>query len=162
MKYIEKPIELIISRCKWLQVPVYIGLIATMGLYIWNFCKMVIHLFGEHQDENQFMLATLTIVDTAMVIWLIYMVTHGSYVTFVSKIDEPGEKLDWLDHVTAGSLKAKLASSLVTISGIHLLQSFLKMEDMELSKIYAQMAIHLVFLVSAVALAWVEKKTSHR
>jgi uncharacterized protein (TIGR00645 family) len=159
MKKIEQFIEFILAQSKWLQAPIYIGLLLANMVYIWHFLVQIWEICTHlHIPETELMLRILGIVDTSMVISLVHMVTMGGYVTFVSKIDESGEKLDWIDHVTAGSLKAKLAASLVTISGIHLLQSFLKIDELEPSKIYLQVLVHITFLVSAVALAWSEKK----
>ena len=104
------------------------------------------------------MLGVLTLVDITMVVNLLVMVVIGGYSTFVSRIDLTGheDKPEWLQKVDAGSLKVKLATSLVGVSGVHLLQTFINMQNQNLDQVKWQVIIHVVFLLSAILLAFTE------
>jgi uncharacterized protein (TIGR00645 family) len=105
------------------------------------------------------MLGVLTLVDITMVANLLIMVIIGGYSTFVSRIDIDGheDKPEWLQKVDAGTLKVKLAGSLVGVSGIHLLQTFINIENNEMEHVMWQVIIHVVFLLSSLMLAYTEK-----
>lgn len=105
------------------------------------------------------MLGILTLVDITMVANLLIMVTIGGYSTFVSKldIDKHEDKPEWLQKIDAGSLKVKLVGSLVGVSGIHLLQTFINIKMHETEHVMWQVIIHVVFLLSALMLAYTEK-----
>ena len=106
------------------------------------------------------MLGILTLVDITMVANLLIMVIIGGYATFVSRLDLEKEvdKPEWLNKVDAGTLKVKLSGSLVGVSGIHLLQIFINIENKNLEQVTLQIIIHVVFLVSSIALAYTETK----
>ena len=160
----EKRFEAFIFLSRWIQAPLYAGLIIGTLIYSFKFMEELYHLIFNIKswDESQMMMGLLTLVDMTMVINLVVMVIIGGYYTFVSKIDIKGEdKLGWLDTVNAGILKVKLASSLVGVSGIHLLQTFIKLESISVNSVIFQIAIHLVFLVSTMGLVLVEKWTPH-
>ena len=160
----EKRFEAFIFLSRWIQAPLYAGLIIGTLIYSFKFMEELYHLIFNIKlwDESQMMMGLLTLVDMTMVINLVVMVIIGGYYTFVSKIDIKGEdKLGWLDTVNAGILKVKLASSLVGVSGIHLLQTFIKLESISVKSVIFQIAIHLVFLVSTMGLVLVEKWTPH-
>jgi uncharacterized protein (TIGR00645 family) len=105
------------------------------------------------------MLGVLTLVDITMVANLLIMVIIGGYSTFVSKmnIETHEDRPDWLKKVDAGTLKVKLAGSLVGVSGIHLLQSFINIQNKNIEHVKWQIVIHVVFLLSSVILAYTEK-----
>jgi uncharacterized protein (TIGR00645 family) len=161
MKSFEKLIERLIFTSRWLQVPMYLGLIIATLLYTYKFIEELFHLAIHitHIEETALMLGVLSLVDIVMVANLLIMVIMGGYSTFVSNlhIDSEEDRPAWLDKVDAGSMKAKLAASLVSISAIHLLRSFMDISNKSEEHVKWQVVIHMVFLVSALSLAWTEK-----
>lgn len=161
MKIIEQAIEKIIFASRWIQAPLYGGLIVASVLYAYKFLIELVHLAQSVNTltEELLMLGILTLVDITMVLNLLVMVIIGGYATFVSRlnIDDHEDRPDWLEKVDAGSLKVKLAGSLVSISGIHLLKSFINISNKSPEAVMWQVIIHLVFLVSILVLAYSEK-----
>lgn len=168
VKKIENGIEWIIFNSRWLQLPLYIGLIAACGIYSYRFIIEIIHLWAEVATitEEKLLLTVLGLVDVTMIVNLIIIVIIGGYATFVSRLDLENEedRPEWLAHVSAGSLKVKLATSLASVSAIHLLRSFVDMHHMIIptagivqQPIFWQVLIHLVFLTSALILTLTEK-----
>ena len=161
LRKLENILETLIFWSRWLQAPLYAGLIAAGLLYAYKFTKELIHLYAsvETITESQLMLGVLTLVDFTMVANLIIMVIIGGYSTFVSKMDieTHEDRPEWLKKVDAGTLKVKLAGSLVGVSGIHLLQTFINIENKNMEHVKWQVAIHLVFLLSSIMLAYSEK-----
>lgn len=161
MKLVEHLIERIIFASRWVQAPLYGGLIVASVLYAYKFLLELIHLIETVNgvSEEVLMLGILTLVDITMVLNLLIMVIIGGYATFVSRlnIDHHEDRPDWLEKVDAGSLKVKLAGSLVSISGIHLLKSFINISNKSPEAVKWQIIIHLVFLVSILVLAYSEK-----
>ena len=129
-------------------------------LFSYKFLVELIHLATSVNEltDAQMMLGVLTLVDITMVVNLLVMVVIGGYSTFVSRIDLTGheDKPEWLQKVDAGSLKVKLATSLVGVSGVHLLQTFINMQNQNLDQVKWQVIIHVVFLLSAILLAFTE------
>ena len=159
-KKIELVFEAAIFRSRWLQAPLYAGLIIGIILYSYKFTLELWDLVGAVKDmeEGEFMLRMLTLVDIVMVSNLIVMVIIGGYYTFVSRIKIKHEdKPEWLDTVNAGVLKIKMASSLINISAIHLLQSFININLKTDRELIFQAVIHVMFILSALGLAYVEK-----
>jgi uncharacterized protein (TIGR00645 family) len=159
-KKIESAIEKIIFASRWFQAPLYGGLIVAGFLYTYKFLVELIHLvqMAHTISEEMLMLGVLTLVDITMVANLLIMVIIGGYATFVSRLelaDHP-DKPDWLDKIDAGTLKVKLATALVGISGIHLLKSFINIKEKAGDQVMWQIVIHVVFLVSSVMLAYTE------
>lgn len=158
---IETIFEKIIFGSRWLQAPIYIGLIIGAVLYAFKFMMELFHLCSHinHIGETELMLGVLTLVDITMVANLLFMVIIGGYSTFVSKldIDDHKDRPEWLQKVDAGTLKVKLAGSLVGVSGIHLLQTFISIKSMNHHDVMWQVIIHVVFLLSSIALAFTEK-----
>lgn len=157
-----------IFASRWLQAPLYFGLILAQAVYVYKFIVELWHLVAGAQTytEEQVMLAVLGLVDVVMVANLLLMVIVGGYETFVSRLyleDHPDQP-EWLDHVDAGVLKVKLAAAMVTISSIHLLKTFINAGNATVQAVAIQIAIHLVFLLSALALVWVERglRANHR
>lgn len=154
-------LERLIFASRWVQVPLYLGLIVAAVLYAYKFLIELIHLVQTINDlsEELLMIGVLTLVDITMVANLLIMVIIGGYATFVSRIDlaHHADKPEWLDKIDAGTLKVKLATALVGISGIHLLKSFIDIKERASDKVMWQVVIHVVFLVSSVLLAYTEK-----
>ena len=158
---VETVFEKIIFASRWLQAPLYAGLIVGGVLYAYKFLIELIHLCATINEitETALMLGVLTLVDITMVANLIIMVIIGGYSTFVSRmdIDKHVDKPEWLQKIDAGTLKIKLAGSLVGVSGIHLLQTFINIKNHESEHIMWQVIIHIVFLLSSIMLAYSEK-----
>jgi uncharacterized protein (TIGR00645 family) len=121
----------------------------------------LIHLVTKAGElsESEVMLIVLGLIDVVMIANLLIMVIIGGYETFVSKIDLHGhpDQPEWLSHVNAGVLKVKLAVALISISSIHLLRTFINAPNMDDRVVIIQIAIHVAFLISAIAIAWTDK-----
>ena len=120
----------LIFSSRWLQLPLYLGLIVAQGVYVYLFVKELLHLIAEtpHLGEQQIMLIVLGLIDVVMISNLLVMVIVGGYETFVSRLrlqDHPDQP-EWLSHVNASVLKVKLAMAIIGISSIHLLKSFIE------------------------------------
>ena len=142
---------------RWLQAPLYLGLIIAQGVYVYLFLKELYHLVHEANtfDETQIMLIVLGLIDVVMIANLLIMVIIGGYETFVSRLNlrEHPDQPQWLSHVNATTMKIKLSMALIGISSIHLLKTFINAEHMTETTIKWQVYIHLTFLVSAIAMA---------
>lgn len=161
MKSFEKFIEKFIIYSRWLQAPVYLGLIVASVAYAVHF---IIELAGmltsfSSLDQTHFMLAILGLIDISMVMNLLIVVIIGGYWTFVSKIElsKEEDELDYLGKMTASGLKIKLIVSLVSISGVHLLETFINIKNFSTEQVILKITIHLVFIISAILLAWTDK-----
>lgn len=161
MKKTVAALESFIFWSRWLQAPLYIGLIAAQGVYVYQFMHELGILITKagSLNEAEVMLIVLGLIDVVMIANLLIMVIIGGYETFVSKLDLEGnpDQPEWLSHVNAGVLKVKLAVALISISSIHLLRTFINAGQVEDRVIVAQIAIHASFLVSALAIAWTDK-----
>jgi uncharacterized protein (TIGR00645 family) len=160
-KTLEHGLESIIFASRWVQAPLYVGLIVASVLYAYKFAVELIHMC-QHiatMKEEELMLGVLGLVDVTMVANLLAMVVIGGYATFVSKmdLDEHEDRPDWLDKVDAATLKIKLSASLVGISGIHLLKAFIGIEEKNTEHVMWQVIIHVVFLFSSLLLAASER-----
>jgi uncharacterized protein (TIGR00645 family) len=174
LKTLETAMERGIFASRWLLAPLYIGLIIAQCFYCWQFAyelwyHIVIPIWANgHIRDAQFILVILTLIDMIMVANLIVIVLIGGYATFVSKLDldEHADRPAWLDHIDPGTLKTKLAGGLVGVSGIHLLQSFVKLGDavndaggdttVQTSYVMWQIIIHAVFTVAVLIMAWAD------
>ena len=164
---------------RWLQAPLYFGLILAQAVYVYRFMLELWHLIGfallghaapasissDIKDpETIVMLVVLGLIDVVMIANLLIMVIVGGYETFVSRLnlkDHPDQP-EWLSHVNAGILKVKLATALIGISSIHLLKTFIYAgtdKVMQTNSILWQVIIHMTFVVSALALAWIDRLT---
>lgn len=147
----------LIFLSRWLQAPLYMGLIVAQAIYVYHFMIELWHLIekASHISETDIMLTVLGLIDVVMIANLLIMVIVGGYETFVSRLNLQGhpDQPEWLSHVNAGVLKVKLATALIGISSIHLLKTFIDTEHATERIITGQIAIHLTFVVSAVALA---------
>jgi uncharacterized protein (TIGR00645 family) len=176
---IEAFLEKSIFASRWLQAPLYVGLIIAQGIYVYQFFVELWHLLtfalGIHppgpaaealaaQDPaTHIMLAVLGLIDVVMIANLLIMVIIGGYETFVSRLhlDDHADQPEWLSHVNAGMLKVKLATALISISSIHLLKTFIevRLHDAKFSNdgVMWQVIIHILFVFSALALAWTDR-----
>jgi uncharacterized protein (TIGR00645 family) len=147
-------------------VPLYLGLISVLLVLCVKFFKVLWHLatsMGE-LDESKIVLMVLELVDVVMVANLIVMVVISGYENFVSRLDLDGvtDKLSWFGKLDAGSLKIKLASSIVAISSIHLLKAFLDAAEIANDKLVMLVVIHMTFILSALMLAYLDKMVGHK
>ncbi|MFP3506176.1 TIGR00645 family protein [Burkholderia sp. SIMBA_062] len=160
-----RPLPALIFMSRWLQVPLYLGLIVAQAVYVFLFLKEVWHLLSHASslDEVSVMLAVLGLIDVVMISNLLIMVIVGGYETFVSRLGIEGhpDEPEWLDHVNAGVLKVKLSMALISISSIHLLKTFINPDQHTTHAIMWQVIIHVSFLVSALVMAWVDRLTTH-
>ena len=153
--------ERLIFSSRWLQAPLYLGLIVAQGIYVVQFMMELSHLVADiaHLDEAKTMLIVLGLIDVVMIANLLIMVIIGGYETFVSRLDIEGhpDQPEWLSHVNAGVLKVKLATALIGISSIHLLKSFINAAQPDDRVLGWQVGIHAVFVVSAFMMAVTDK-----
>lgn len=166
----------LIFASRWLQVPLYLGLVIAQIVYVWQFAKELWHLihyafdpshppsvFEGFSNEAITMLMVLGLVDVVMISNLLIMVIIGGYETFVSRmrLESHPDQPEWLSHVNANVLKTKLAMSIIGISSIHLLRTFIESGYGNVSgeTMLWQTMIHLAFVVSALALALIDRMT---
>jgi uncharacterized protein (TIGR00645 family) len=168
---------------RWLQAPLYVGLILAQVIYVVVFMVELYHLAEEvvadplHIEEAAIMLGVLGLIDVVMIANLLIMVIIGGYETFVSRIKIEGhpDQPEWLSHVNANVLKVKLAMAIIGISSIHLLKTFIEVGDLGAKNaaadnvtdevytsegVFWQVIIHTVFILSAVALAWIDRMSN--
>jgi len=153
----------LIFLSRWLQAPLYFGLIVAQAVYVYHFMVELWHLVLRTTSitESEIMLVVLGLIDVVMIANLLIMVIVGGYETFVARLNLKGhpDEPEWLSHVNAGVLKVKLATALIGISSIHLLKTFIATESHTEKSILWQVVIHITFVVSAVLLAWTDKLT---
>ena len=175
-----RPLPNLIFMSRWLQLPLYLGLILAQCVYVYHFWVELVHLieaafgsqaaldqiiasvgFGSaaerptHLTETTIMLVVLGLIDVVMISNLLIMVIIGGYETFVSRMHLEGhpDQPEWLSHVNASVLKVKLATAIIGISSIHLLKTFINAEAYSDKALIAQTVIHITFLLSALAIA---------
>ena len=161
----ERTFENILYASRWLLAPIYIGLsLALLALGI-KFFQEALHVLPTvlAMKEADLILITLSLVDIALVGGLIVMVMLSGYENFVSAIDikEGAEKLDWLGKLDAGSLKQKVAASIVAISSIHLLKAFMNAPQIDNDKLMWYVIMHMTFVLSALGMALVDRMNHH-
>jgi len=178
-----RPIPNFIFASRWLQLPLYLGLIVAQGVYVFHFLVELMHLveavFGSQTalqalatsigyktdtpmtslTETLLMLVVLALIDVVMISNLLIMVIVGGYETFVSRMGLQGhrDQPEWLSHVNASVLKVKLATAIIGISSIHLLKTFINAANYSDRVLIAQTIIHIAFLFSALAIAYTDK-----
>jgi len=157
----ERIVEQLMYRSRWILAPIYLGLsFALLALGV-KFFQEAWHLMVQvlHIKEADLILVILTLVDLAMVGGLLVMVMMSGYENFVSQIDvgDSEEKLSWLGKMDSASLKAKIASSIVAISSIHLLKMFMDANKIENDKLVWYVLIHLTFVASAFAMGFLDR-----
>jgi uncharacterized protein (TIGR00645 family) len=182
-----KPLPNLIFASRWLQLPLYLGLIIAQGIYVWLFWQELYYLllaaFGNGNalghvidavtvegvarpaklTETVIMLVVLGLIDVVMISNLLIMVIVGGYETFVSRLglESHPDQPEWLSHVNASVLKVKLATAIIGISSIHLLKTFINAAAYDEKTIIAQVGIHLTFLFSALAIAAADRLMPH-
>jgi len=176
-----RPMPALIFASRWLQLPLYLGLIVAQGVYVVLFIQELLHLVPILWDPNALthtaqamgmqsvsketvvMLLVLSLIDVVMISNLLIMVIIGGYETFVSRLDLEGhpDQPEWLSHVNANILKVKLATAIIGISSIHLLKTFISAEAISDKTMLWQTIIHVAFIVSAVSIAWIDRLLSH-
>ena len=148
---------------RWLQAPLYIGLIVAQALYVWQFWHELVLLVQKMTassiSETEIMLIVLGLIDVVMISNLLVMVIVGGWETFVSRLDleHHPDQPEWLSHVNAGVLKVKLATAIIGISSIHLLKTFINASHYDEKTLLWQTAIHITFVLSALAIAYTER-----
>ena len=168
-----KPIPRFMFASRWLQFPLYLGLILAQAVYVVFFWVELVHLVEAamghgpmvvglpdgHLTETALMLVVLGLIDVVMISNLLIMVIVGGYETFVSRMDLEGhpDQPEWLSHVNASVLKVKLATAIIGISSIHLLKTFINAGALTDRVLIAQTVIHIAFLLSALAIAWTDR-----
>lgn len=162
MKPIEDFIERVIMAARWVLVVFYGGLGIALVVYAISFIVKFVKIAGDVfvLGEDEMILAMLGLIDAALVASLLVMVMISSYENYVSRLENAGTELSWLGKLDSGSLKIKVASSIVAISSIHLLQVFLNAPTYTNDKIVLFMLLHLTFVVSALLLAFVDRISS--
>ena len=182
-----RPLPRLIFASRWLQLPLYLGLIAAQGVYVFHFWVELVHLleaaFGSQEalaqlvtsigyksdapisalNETIIMLVVLALIDVVMISNLLIMVIVGGYETFVSRLDLEGhrDQPEWLSHVNASVLKVKLATAIIGISSIHLLKTFINAANYTDKVLLWQTVIHIAFLFSALAIALADRVMVH-
>lgn len=164
MKPVIDRMEMFIFWSRWLQAPLYLGLIVAQFVYVYLFLTELAHLvqnaFRSTQiNETEVMLIVLGLIDVVMIANLLIMVIIGGYETFVSRLQLDGhpDQPEWLSHVNAGVLKIKLSAAIIGISSIHLLKTFIAAGNISEHTIKWQVIIHIVFLLSALAMVMVDR-----
>ena len=165
-----RPMPMLIFGSRWLQLPLYLGLIVAQGVYVVLFLKELWHLISHAVDfnEQQIMLVVLGLIDVVMISNLLVMVIVGGYETFVSRLELEGhpDEPEWLSHVNASVLKIKLAMAIIGISSIHLLRTFIEAGNLggagrttnyTESGVMWQAIIHGIFVLSAIGIAFVDR-----
>jgi len=181
-----RPLPNLIFASRWLQLPLYIGLIAAQAIYVFHFWVELVHLieaaFGSEValsklvnsigyksdvaptalNETIIMLVVLALIDVVMISNLLIMVIVGGYETFVSRmhLEDHPDQPEWLSHVNASVLKVKLATAIIGISSIHLLKTFINAGNYEVKVLMWQTLIHVAFLFSALAIALADRLMS--
>ena len=161
MNNLKRGITKFIFMGRWLQLPLYLGLILVLAVYVYRFVyelsELIAHL--NSIDDAQIMLGVLDLIDVVMIANLLIMVVMGGYETFVSPLalESHPDQPEWLDHLDAGAMKVKLALSLIGISSIHLLRTFIDPNKLSNYSVMWQVIIHLTLLVSALAIAFTNK-----
>jgi uncharacterized protein (TIGR00645 family) len=168
-----RPLPLLIFSSRWLQLPLYVGLIVAQVVYVYLFAKELHHLimYAWEFTEQQIMLVVLGLIDVVMISNLLVMVIVGGYETFVSRLrlESHPDKPEWLSHVNSGILKVKLAMAIIGISSIHLLRTFIEAGAIDApgariteAGVMWQTIIHMAFIASAIGIAWVDRMTQQR
>jgi uncharacterized protein (TIGR00645 family) len=163
----ERTIERLFFASRWLLAPVYLGLSIALIVLGFKFFQELLHTFLHMSElpEADIVLSLLALVDIAMVGGLIVMVMFSGYENFVSKLDvqtDGSENLGWLGKLDAGTLKLKVAASIVAISSIHLLRKFMEAERIENDKLLWYVIIHMTFVVSALLMGVLDRVTAYQ
>jgi uncharacterized protein (TIGR00645 family) len=157
----ESAIEKILYYSRWLLVPMYVGLAVLLVILTLTFLVELTHLvpLALSLSEKDVILATLSLIDLTLVGSLVVMVIISGYENFVSRIEiaEKDDNLAWVGKLDAGTLKLKVASSIVAISSVHLLKAFMNVDEIENGKLFWLVVIHMTFVLSALFMAAIER-----
>jgi uncharacterized protein (TIGR00645 family) len=160
-----KFLSTILFGSRWLQVPLYLGLIGAQLVYVVHFMIELEHLVVGTLTltDEKIMLIVLGLIDVVMISNLLIMVIVGGYETFVSRLNLEGhpDEPEWLSHVNANVLKVKLATAIIGISSIHLLQTFINAPNLTDKVLLWQTVIHITFVASAISIAFIDKLMPH-
>ena len=160
-----RPMSSILFGSRWLQLPLYLGLIVAQAVYVFHFMVELTHLVEKLPGlgEADIMLIVLGLIDVVMISKLLIMVIVGGYETFVSRLNLKGhpDEPDWLSHVNANLLKVKLATAIIGISSIHLLKTFINAPNLDEKTLMWQTIIHMAFVLSAVSIAFIDRIMAH-
>ena len=165
---LERIIERLLYASRWLLAPIYLGLSLVLFALAFKFFQEIYHLFAHIMEigESDMVLVILALIDVSLVASLVVMVMFSGYENFVSRIDvrEGDDRLDWLGKLDAGTLKLKVAASIVAISSIHLLQVFVNVPQIPADKLIWYVIIHLTFVISALLMGVLDRisSSSHR
>lgn len=161
VKILPQLISRLIFMGRWLQLPLYLGLLLILTAYAYRFITELFHLIVHFNTagNTEIMLGVLDLIDVVMIANLLIMVIMGGYETFVSRLNLSNhpDQPEWLDHIDAGAMKIKLALALVGISSIHLLRTFIDPSKQSFDAVMWQVLIHLTLLMSALAIAYTNK-----
>lgn len=161
---LERTLENSIFRSRWLLAPLYLGLVSALILLMAKFGQEIWHLFSHlwEVSERDVVLGVLSLVDLTLVANLIIIVVFSGYENFVSKIDTANspDRPDWMGKVDYSGLKLKLIGSIVAISAIDLLKSFMNIKSIDHEEIMWMVIVHLTFVISGVLFAWMDKLAS--
>ena len=173
-----KTLAQLIFWSRWLQAPLYLGLIVAQAVYVYHFMVELSHLVMDAKKigESEIMLIVLGLIDVVMIANLLIMVIIGGYETFVSRLNlkEHPDQPEWLSHVNAATMKIKLSMALIGISSIHLLKTFIEVSNVEIPagataamaeqlvaasqiEVKWQVIIHATFILSAIAMAFTDR-----
>jgi uncharacterized protein (TIGR00645 family) len=158
MLLIKKGISQIIFMGRWIQLPLYLGLVLILAAYVYRYIlelfELISHINGF--DDTHIMLGVLDLIDVVMIANLLIMVVMGGYETFISHLElgSHPDTPEWLDHLDAGAMKIKLSLALIGISSIHLLRTFIDPTKLDNYSIMWQVIIHMTLIISALAIAW--------
>ncbi len=176
-----RPLPALIFASRWLQLPLYLGLIIAQCVYVVLFFEELVHLvtllwspdalhhsaerlhIAADNKETVVMIIVLSLIDVVMISNLLIMVIVGGYETFVSRLnlDNHPDQPEWLSHVNANVLKVKLGTAIIGISSIHLLKTFISTTTVPDKSLLWQTIIHCVFLLSALAIALIDRVMVH-
>lgn len=161
----ERFIENLMYSSRWLLAPIYLGLSLALLALALKFFQELYHILPHvfEKAEADLILVLLSLIDMALVGGLLVMVMISGYENFVSQldIDDSKEKLSWLGKMDSGSLKMKVAASIVAISSIHLLKIFMDAQNIADSKLMWYVIIHMTFVASAFAMGYLDRLTKH-
>ncbi len=162
MKKLEHSVESVILASRWLLVVFYLGLTIALGLYAVSFLRKLYDFTIKVMvvDETDAILKMLALIDAALVASLVVMVIISGYENFVSRFDNADSEVSFLGKIDAGSLKIKVASTIVAISSIHLLQIFLNIASYTDNQVMWLTIMHMAFVVSALFLAYIDRVMS--
>lgn len=165
MQSLEQYLEQLLFASRWLLAPFYLGLVGSVIVLLWYFGLEFLHLIGlVTSGEGNVLVGVLSLVDLVLVANLLMVIIFAGYENFVSKIDtgDHEDRPDWMGHVDFSDLKMKLIGSIIAISGVELLKSFVNIDSHTNTEMAWKVGIHLTFVVSGVMFALMDKLNGHK